>query len=143
MMSELMDGQVSMLDLVGSCLKTSQGPLTQTTEKTSVRSSKRSVISETKPLMYLDLRDAKSGLLQGASWEMVTQLPGKPSTLLYGESPSAVRECTLLSILDLNAPQKYNLSAKASLGVLHRAEKRKRELPPMLKEALLETIELG
>ena len=143
MTEQLMDGQVSMLDLVGSSLKTSQDYLTQTTETTSSRSSKRSATSVTKQLMYLDLRDAKNGLLQGASWEMVTHLPGESSTLLLTESPSDVRECTLLETLDLNAPEKYNLSVKACLGVLHRAENRGKTLPPMLEEALMEKIKMG
>ena len=48
--------------------------------------------------------------------------------------------CTLSSILEVNAPGKYYLSAKACEGILRRAERRGKELPPMLKEALEQMI---
>ena len=57
-----------------------------------------------------------------------------------GESPSAAVESTLSSILEVNAPEKYYLSAKACEGILRRAERRGKELPPMLKEALEQQI---
>ena len=63
-------------------------------------------------------------------------------TLNFGESPSAVRESTLSQILEANAPEKYYLSAKACAGILRRAERRGKELPQMLKEALEEVIAL-
>ena len=44
---------------------------------------------------------------------------------------------TLSSILQENVPQKYYLSAKACAGILRRAERRGKELPPMLKAALM------
>ena len=40
-------------------------------------------------------------------------------------------------ILEANAPQKYYLSAKACLGIIRRAERRGKELPPTLREALM------
>ena len=64
-------------------------------------------------------------------------------TLNFGECPSAVRESTLSQILEANAPEKYYLSAKAAAGILRRAEKRGKELPTMLKEALEEVIALN
>lgn len=90
-------------------------------------------------LQYLCLKET-DGFLPDVSWGMVTALPGVSSMLNITESPSDVRESTLSQILDLNAPEKYNLSAKACLGILRRARKRQKELPPMLKEALLEAI---
>jgi hypothetical protein len=57
-----------------------------------------------------------------------------------GESPSAAVASTLSSILEANAPEKYYLSAKACEGILRRAERRGKQLPPMLKEALLQMI---
>ena len=62
-------------------------------------------------------------------------------TLNTGESPSAAVESTLSSILEANAPEKYYLSAKACEGILRRAERRGKELPPMLKTALEQMIE--
>jgi hypothetical protein len=40
----------------------------------------------------------------------------------------------------MNAPEKYSLSAKACRGILRRAEKRGKELPDMLREALTEVV---
>ena len=54
------------------------------------------------------------------------------------ESPSAdaVSLSSLASILEPKVASKYFLSARACAGILRRAEKRGRELPPALKEAL-------
>lgn len=60
-----------------------------------------------------------------------------------GECPSAENESTLWQILQANAPEKYSLSAKACRGILRRAEKRGKELPRMLREALEEAIALN
>ena len=64
-------------------------------------------------------------------------------TLNTGECPSAARESTLSQILQANAPTKYYLSAKACAGILRRAERRGKELPPILKEALEEVVSLN
>jgi hypothetical protein len=45
--------------------------------------------------------------------------------------------------LQANAPEKYFLSAKACAGILRRAEKRGKELPTMLREALEEVVALA
>jgi hypothetical protein len=58
-----------------------------------------------------------------------------------GESPSVVVASTLSQILEANAPERYYLSAKACEGILRRAERRGKQLPPMLKEALEQMIE--
>ena len=58
-----------------------------------------------------------------------------------GESPSVAVESTLSSILEANAPERYYLSATACEGILRRAERRGKRLPPMLKEALEQMIE--
>lgn len=62
-------------------------------------------------------------------------------TLNFGESPSVARESTLSQILEANVPEKYYLSARACEGILRRAERRGKALPPILKEALLQMIE--
>lgn len=61
-------------------------------------------------------------------------------TLSIGEFPSAARESTLSQILDLNAPEKYSLSNKAKAGILRRAKRRGKELPDMLRDALIEGL---
>lgn len=101
-------------------------------------SSSTSVPSKTQTLLYLDL--TKAGQTRGASWEMITQLPGVSTTLNTGVSPNVARECTLSGILDPNAPEKYYISPRASQGIINRAKRRGKELPPMLKEALMEVI---
>jgi hypothetical protein len=57
-----------------------------------------------------------------------------------GESPSVAVESTLSQILEVNAPEKYHLSAKACEGILRRAERRGKQLPEMLKVALEQQI---
>ena len=57
-----------------------------------------------------------------------------------GESPSVAVESTLSSILQEDVPEKYYLSATACEGILRRAERRGKQLPPMLKEALEQMI---
>ena len=53
-----------------------------------------------------------------------------------GEYPNAVVESRLSQILEETPLPKYYLSAKACLGILRRAERRGKDLPQELKEAL-------
>lgn len=55
----------------------------------------------------------------------------------FGESPNVAVVSRLSQILEENAPQKYFLSAKACLGIIRRAERRGKNLPTMLRTALL------
>ena len=71
---------------------------------------------------------------------MVTALRGVSMTLNTGEFPSAARESILSQILDLNAPEKYSLSPRACQGIINRASKRGKELPGMLRDALMEVV---
>ena len=48
---------------------------------------------------------------------------------------------SLSDILEDNPDPKYSLSAKACLGILNRAEKRGRPLPPLLKRALQTVVD--
>ena len=75
------------------------------------------------------------------TWETDGALLTEFSMLNTGESPSVAVESTLSSILEANAPEKYYLSAKACEGILRRAERRGKQLPPMLKTALEQMIE--
>ena len=132
-----MQQQINILDSLYG--KTSQERSAATEEQTSKPSSSPSVPSATVPLMYLDLRMGYGNLL-GAYWETVTALPGGSTMPSTGVCPSAVRESTLSQILQPNAPEKYSLSPKACAGIIRRAEKRGKELPPMLLEALMEVV---
>ena len=58
-------------------------------------------------------------------------------TLNTSEWPSAAVVCSLSDTLETgNVPQRFYLSATACKGILRRAEKRGKELPPTLREAL-------
>jgi hypothetical protein len=102
-----------------------------------VQYSKKQRVAQTKPFQFLNL---KSGQMQDASWEMVGQLHGVSWMPNSGESPSVAVESSLSQILEANAPEKYYLSQKACSGILRRAERRGKDLPPMLKEALMEVL---
>ena len=60
-------------------------------------------------------------------------------TLNFGECPSEESVSILSEVLETTAPEKYCLSATACAGILRRAERRGKELPPILKNAL-ETV---
>ena len=132
-----MQQQISFLDTL--CGKTSPEPSVQTTEKTSAQSSRRSAPSVKKEYQFLDLRTGFGNLL-GAYWETATVLPGGSSTHNTSESLRDADVSSLSEVLEMNAPEKYSLSAKACRGILRRAEKRGKELPDMLKEALMEVV---
>ena len=135
-----MQQQMNFLDTL--CGKTSPEPSAATAEKTSSQLSKRSAPSLTKTFQFLDLRTGYGNLL-GAYWETASVLPGESSTRNTSESPSVAAESSLSEILQENAPEKYSLSPKACNGILRRAEKRGKELPPMLRDALMEVVGFG
>ena len=134
-----MDGQVSMFDLDSLFGKMSQEHFQATEEKTSASSSKKS--SKLPSRMPLCLRfHKKDGLMPTVIAETDGVLLTEFLTLNIGESPNVEEESTLSQILEVNAPEKFYLSAKACEGILRRAERRGKELPPMLKEALQQMI---
>jgi hypothetical protein len=62
-------------------------------------------------------------------------------TLNTSEWPSDAAVCSLSDTLETgDVPQRFFLSAKACQGILRRAEKRGKELPPSLRQALLITV---
>lgn len=75
-------------------------------------------------------------LPQATSWQTVSPLPGECLTHNTGECPRGENASSLSQILIANAPEKYCLSPKACRGILQRASKRGKELPPLLKAAL-------
>lgn len=70
-------------------------------------------------------------------WEENGALLGAFSMLSFGECPSVENASHLSQILEASPHPKYSLSAKACLGIVRRAERRGKELPPLLKTALL------
>jgi hypothetical protein len=131
----LVTDQLSFQDLDIWSGKTCPEPLVQTKEKTSERSLKKSARSVTPKYLFLDLRKT-SGLVPEPYWEKGIPWHGGSWTHNTGECPNVVVESTLSQILEATPHPKYCLSKKACQGILRRAAKRGKELPPMLKEAL-------
>ena len=128
-----LDGQISIFDQDLWYGKTCPEPFPaqkKTKERTSGSSSKKSQGLKTVTPLYLDLRKA-NGLQPVASWEMGGALLGEYRTHSFGESPSVAVESRLSQILEDNPHPKYFLSEKAAIGILHRAERRGKELPEM------------
>lgn len=57
-------------------------------------------------------------------------------TLNIGEKPREPNQTKLSQVLEQDADEKYHLSGTACQGILNRAERRGKELPPELKAAL-------
>ena len=154
-MCEELDGQLTWSDLDISFGKMSleHSQAESQKEQTSKPSLKRSQKSSAKkPPLFLFLK--RDGLKPDASAEWVTAAAPFPSLGDYmmgntGEQPSMLmEECgceelpsgvsvsRLSQILEDSAPPKYYLSAKACAGILNRANRRGKALPPELKTAL-------
>ena len=150
-----MDGQLSLFDPDGWSGKMSQDhslrQVEKTKEKISGLSLKKSPGLKTRMPQYLDLRTA-NGRPADASWGMAIPSVGEFSIYSTGEQPtSMMTECRLNSehrrgvgesrlsqILTPNGVHpKYYLSEAACTGILRRAENRGKELPEILKKALL------
>ena len=67
--------------------------------------------------------------------EALTSL-GVCTTPNISERHSGAGVSFLSQILEEHAPEKYSLSPKACQGILRRAERRGKDLPPMLRTAL-------
>ena len=110
-------------------------------EKTSESSSKKSVKSQTKKFLFLDLTEG-DGATREQSWETDFRLHGELWTLNFGESPNVAVESHLSQILEATPHPKYYLSAKGCDGVINRADRRgKTNFPEVLREALEEQSE--
>lgn len=148
-----MDGQVTWLDLGISCGKTWSEPLAATKEKTSQPCWKKLRVSQNQDFLYLDCRKSGNGQKQEPSTVMGGLSLGELITLNAGEKPSetavqemlsvwgphsVAEESRLSQILEVNPLPKYNLTAKACLGILRRAERRGKDLPKLLKEVLIQ-----
>ena len=82
----------------------------------------------------------EDGILVPSSERWLNSGMGSPTefwTLNGLESPSDVAVCSLSHTLEIgDVQQRYFLSAKACAGILRRAERRGKELPPALKASL-------
>lgn len=119
------------------CGKTSREPSAATEGKTLPPSLKKPSASrsQTRPLC-LCLRGGGPGAdACTMKWEDGALL-GEFTTRSFGASPSAGSESLLSQILEECPHPKYNLSARACIGVLRRAWRRGKELPEILEAAL-------
>lgn len=119
-------------------------------QSTSKRSKRKARMPEVVSAMNAASGDSYIALIQDAiskssspdwgNWGM-----GGPIGLLTlggSEFHSAAGVCSLSDVLETgDVPPKYFLSAKACRGILRRAKKRGRELPPALQAALLQAAE--
>jgi site-specific DNA-cytosine methylase len=86
------------------------------------------------------LSSGGDGTLVPSSGRWLNSGMGSPTeclTLNGSEWPSAAAVCSLSDILETgDLPQRFFLSTKACAGILRRAEKRGKQLPPQLSAAL-------
>lgn len=116
-------------------------PFPATTEKTSGRFWKNLPALDNQTLPFLDLRGGVDGARPVQSPETDGLWVGDSWTVNISEWPSAESVSLLSSTLEVNAPEKYYLSARACQGILTRASRRGKKLPDLLQTALLEMIE--
>ena len=140
-MCEIMDGQLGLFDPDSSFGKTypEHSVAEIRKEQTSQPSSKKSSKSQSRmpvcKCLYPTVDGAKPGVI---TLKMVDgALLGDFTMHSFGESHREENASLLSQILEDSAPQKYSLSAKACDGILRRAEKRGKELPKVLHDALV------
>lgn len=121
--------------------RTYQEPFPATTEKTSGRFWKNLPALDNQTLPFLDLRGGADGARPVQSLETDGLWLGDSWTVNISEWPSAESVSLSSSTLEVNAPEKYYLSARACQGILTRASRRGKKLPDLLQTALLEMIE--
>ena len=146
--------EVIQLSLFGKMCQERSAP---TEEKISEPFWKNLPAWNNQTLQFLDLRGVADGAKPEQSLETDGLWLGDSLTLNIGEKPSmtavqevcsawgphsAAKESLLSQILEVNAPEKYYLSARACQGILTRASRRGKKLPELLEAALLETIDL-
>ncbi len=142
-MTEQLEGQMSIFDCFDpviwsgrTCRAHFQAQVETEREKISDASLKKFAELRIKPPLFLNLR-REDGQQADASWEMGGQLLGEYMMRSFGEYPSEERESRLSQILEERPLPKYSLSPRACQGILNRAERRGKELPPILREALI------
>ena len=131
-MTKQTEGQLTLFGLGTWSGRTSPELLAPQTETTSKRYWKKPAELRTVPYLYLDLREGYGNLL-GPYWDINSHLLGEYTTLNTGPSHKGAKESILSQILEDTPHPKYYLSKTACLGILRRARKRGKELPPVLK----------
>lgn len=137
-MNEVMDGQANLFDQDTWYGRTFPAPCPATEETTSQQSSKKSSKSQNRKRPIFKCLDM-DGLHGGATamWEDDGAWLIESTMRNGGECPNAAVESRLSQILEEAPPTKYYLSRAACQGILRRAERRGKDLPEQLKQALL------
>ena len=139
-MTETLEGQVGLFDLDTWSGRTSPEHSAAENQKARISppSSKKSSKSQNRAPLSMCVYRTEDGQNPG-----VTTLKMAPGALLgeftthsFGESPREENASRLSQILEACPHPKYSLSARACEGILRRAERRGKELPPELKTAL-------
>ena len=137
-MNEIRAEQMSIFDLDIWCGKTSPALSPQITERTSKPSSRKSSASSSQTLPTCLCLTRGDGANRDAStirWENGALL-GDFTTRSFGEYPREENASRLSQILEDSPHPKYSLSARACQGILNRANRRGKELPKELADAL-------
>ena len=131
----------SQLTLFGPdswCGKTCQEPLAQTKARTSGPSSKKQSESRSQTPPTFHYLQRESGRWLTAGWGTDGPSPTEYSMRSFGERPSVGAESRLSQILEDTPHPKYSLSAKACQGILTRARRRGKKIPPELEAVLIQ-----
>lgn len=132
--------QISLFDRDGWFGKMSAEFFPQTEVRTFEQSSrKRQELPIVIP-QFLDLRTGSPGLILGVFWQTDGLSLGGYIPQSFGVAPKGVIESHLWQILEDKPHPKYCLSEKACQGILNRANKRGKELPTLLREALEQSV---
>ena len=134
--------QLTLFDLDICAGRMYQDHSVQRAAKISASSSRRLSELKTAPVQCLDLTPGAGNLLGQSFWEINSAWLGESWMLNSGVSPSVARESSLSQILEETPHRKYYLSVKACLGILRRAEKRGKQLPEILRQALIRQAQL-
>ena len=139
-MCRVLDGQLGLFGPDTLSGKTSPALFQAEAQRgqTSQPLSRRSSKSQSRAPLCVCLYQTEDGQNPGVITLKAVPGPllGDFTTLSFGESPSEENGSRLSQILEDCPPRKYSLSAKACEGILRRAERRGKDLPPELKAAL-------
>jgi len=83
-----------------------------------------------------DRSDKPPLVLEDGKWKTDSKWYQEHKTCNFSERPTTPIESHLHEILEMNPDSKYNLTPKACLGILRRAESRHKILPEILKKTL-------
>lgn len=133
-----MEDQITWQDLDSSFGRMCQGLFQATGAETSKPSSRRLSASQSRkrPMCLCLKRAGRSPDASTMTWEDGLLL-GEYTMPSTGESPREENASLLSQFLEDSPHPKYFLSERACAGILNRAERRGKKLPPELESALL------